>query len=489
MKRTKTTCSRVGLARARDYERCLSYHCRHVSNDRFYGKPFLLADFQRENIWKPILGTGRMGKEGYERRYHRALIGLPSGYGKSDLATAMLLTIATMEPIHNGQYGLVASSLDQVGNLYTKVSTMIKLDDDLSAQWIAGKRVIEHRETGAKIMVFPNKASALESWHLNVAIFDELHVYRDSSVWDAAVKGQKVLDDPLLIGITTAGDRREGFLWELLKDSADDPGMYVYWLGLDDKDNINRKRSWDKLMVAPWVTWDDIQDQRNSASSRRSFERYTANRFPLTSNADAVFTARQLNQCARGRNEFDFEQPFALGIDGATSGDTFALVAYQERRNANGNAVGYTHEWVYDDPGDDGRYEIEQILELVADLYSRYWQMQTVAMDPNRLILFGNLLQNNYGVPIVSMAQNNATMCQACALTTYAVKHNRIKLAGCPKLKSHLANVTELEREPYGTRFGKADPAHKIDAAIALALAQLAYEQLVKTQDKLVEVY
>ena len=58
MRRTETAYSREGLVMARDYEKCLSSMCHHVSNDSYYGKPFLLEPFQRENIWKPIFATG-----------------------------------------------------------------------------------------------------------------------------------------------------------------------------------------------------------------------------------------------------------------------------------------------------------------------------------------------------------------------------------------------------------------------------------------------
>ena len=187
MRRTETAYSREGLVMARDYEKCLSSMCHHVSNDSYYGKPFLLEPFQRENIWKPIFATGSMEGGRFKRRFRRVIIGLPSGYGKTELAAAIVLTVATMEVIHNGQYGVVASSKDQVRNIFEKIATMIKLNDTWRDQWEIGKDVITHRETGAKIMVLPNKPDALESWHFNVLVFDELHVYKDSKVWVAGL--------------------------------------------------------------------------------------------------------------------------------------------------------------------------------------------------------------------------------------------------------------------------------------------------------------
>lgn len=488
MRRTETTYSDAGLVIARDYERCLSTLCRHVSNDKYYGTPFLLEDFQRENMWKPLFATGEVVDNRFVRKYRRAIFGLPSGYGKTEFASGLVLTIATMEPIYNGQYGLVASSLDQVSNLFSKISTMIKLDPTLDSQWTINKSVIQHDETGAKIMVLPNKPDALESWHFNVLVFDELHVYKDSRTWDAGLKGQKVLDQPLTIGITTAGDKRDGFLWKTLERADNDPGLYLYWLGLDDTDDINSREAWKKLMCASWVTWDSIQDQRGMASTPRAFERYTANRFPKDNAADSCFTKAQIDACTRGKNEFDFDAPFTIGIDGATSGDSFAIVAYQERENARGTITGYTREWVFDEPGEDGRYDMTQIMELIATLYQEHYP-RVVGIDPNRLIVMGSQLKDNYGVPIVSFAQNNATMCAASQLTIHSVKSNRVKLNGCPKLAEHLSNTVSLEREPYGVRFGKDSKRSKIDAAIALAIAQLAYEKLVRGTEDMVDPY
>lgn len=480
MYRTKTRYNKVGLTIARDYERCLSSMCHHVSNDDYYGRPFLLEDFQRENMWKPIFACGKVENGRFARKHRRAIFCLPSGFGKTETAAAMVLTIATMEVVHNGQYGVVASSVPQVRNIFDKIATMIKLNDTWSKQWEIGKDVIEHRETGAKIMVLPNKADALESWHFNVLIFDELHVYRDSSVWDAGVKGQKVIPNALTIGITTAGDAREGFLWDMLTDMGPkDPGMFIYWLGLDDSDDIDKKSAWRKLMVASWVTWDSIQDQRSTASSKRAFERYSANRFPNDANAYAFFTDRQLELCCRYNNDFDFSLPYTIGIDGATSGDSYAIVAYQERTSERGIVHGCTREWVFDEPDEDsGHYDLSAIMELLAGICERNWP-EVIGIDPNRMLVMSSQLENMYGIQCVSFAQNNPTMCQATSLVVNAVKDKKTRLKGSPKLKEHLSHTVELEREPYGSRFGKDSRKSKIDAAIALAIAQLAYAKLV----------
>lgn len=479
MIRTETEYSETGLIIARDYEKCCAAKCHHVSNDDYYARPFLLEDFQRENIWKPLFACGEIQDGKFIRKHKRAIIGLPSGFGKTEIAAAITMTLATMEIVYNGQYGVVASSKDQVRNIFDKIATMIKLDSDWREQWIIGKSVITHKETNAKIMVLPNKADALESWHFNVLIFDELHVYRDDKVWAAGLKGQKVIPNALSIGITTAADCREGFLWETLEKADKDEGMYVYWLGLDDTDDIEKKSSWEKMMVASWVTWASIQDQRGSASSDRAFERYTANRFPSKKGKTSCFTAQQLDELTRRKNDFDFQRPWTMGIDGATSGDSFAIVGYQKLTNSKGEVVENTIEWIFDEPDEEtGYYPIGEITELIADVCAKNYPA-VIGIDPNRMIVMANQLKDTYGLDPVSFAQNNATMCQATSLVINSVKAKTLRLRGCSKLKSHLMNTVEDDKGSYGVRFSKDEKKSKIDGAIALAIAELAFDKLV----------
>ena len=478
MRRTETEpYSRDGLIRARAKERCIAAMCRHVANDSYYGKPFMLEPFQRNDMLLPLFASGEVVDGHWVRKYRRAIFGLPSGFGKTELAAALLIAVATTEVVYNGEYGVIASSIDQVQKIYTKIATMIRLDPILSTQWDIGRKLMTHKETGARIIVFPNKADALEGWHLNVAIFDEAHVYRDSTVWDAALKGQKVLDNPLAIAITTAGDKREGFLWDTLQAADSDPGMYVYWLGLNDDDDIDDPKAWEPLMVASWVTWESIEDQRNSATSKRSFERYTANRFPRSRDDYSCFTNAEIDACSHGENGIDWAQPYALGIDGATAGDSFAIVAVQR---LDGELR--TREWVFDEPDEaTGHYPLNQILELVAGICAAH-PPAVVGIDPNRLIVFAAQLEDVYGVEVTAFAQSNAVMCQASALVMQAVHDGSLRLAGCPKTARHLLNCVEDDKGGYGTRFAKNSHRDKIDAAIALAIACLALDKLAAVE-------
>jgi phage terminase large subunit-like protein len=116
-----------------------------------------------------------------------------------------------------------------------------------------------------------------------------------------------------------------------------------------------------------------------------------------------------------------------------------------------------------------------QIEELLVEIYAK--QRPLVAIDPSRLLLMAQHLEQTYRVPLVGVKQDNKAMCPAAALLLNAVKSGRARLGGCPKLAEHLGNAVLIEREPLGSRLGstgKGESKKLIDAAIAAAIGMYA---------------
>ena len=462
--------SKKGREIAELYEFFAATHLHHVGNDEYYGRPFFLENWQYDNIWEPILATGKMQHGKFARTYRQALIGLPRDGGKTALMCALLLTVANMEPVYNGQYAVIASSKDQARKILRTLKAMIALDPDLRALWEPFKNEVQNRETGALVQVFPYSEAAVQSWHFNAVIADELHVWRDGDMYDAIISGQKSIPNALLLCITTAGRHRSGFLWDWLQRVTDDPTAYVWWLGADDEDDPDDPALWERLALPSWVSVEDIARQRASLS-KPAFERYVLNRFPVRESAEHTFTHAQVDACMKAPQEFDFGEPFVLGVDGATSGDSFAIVAHQltaEGRDA-------FHEWVFDEPGESGYYDLDQIEQLIAGIAQQY--RCSVGIDPARLLLMAQHLQDRYGVDIFEVPQSNKIMCPASDMLARSVRSRDALLDGCPKLAEHLANCRTMYREPYGWRFTSlrhGQGTERIDAAIAAAIAKYA---------------
>jgi phage terminase large subunit-like protein len=303
---------------------------------------------------------------------------------------------------------------------------------------------------------------------------DELHVYKDRRMLEAMLSGMIGREQPLLVAITTAGESKSGVWWEIRKEWEKDPHALVVWYGASETDDPHDPKVWRKANPASWITLDMLERQHD-ALPMRSFERYHLNRFPQTRDASAAVSARDVAKCVKQPSAFDFEKPYAIGVDGAQSGDAFAILCVQR----DGEFWDF-HEYVYDEPPESGFYDLVQIEELVAELYTRGRPL--IAIDPARLLLLAQHLDESYGVPLVAVPQTNKSMCPASALIVNAVRSHTARLGGCPKLAEHLQNAVLLEREPFGERLsseGKGPSKRRIDAAIAAAIGMYA----VETQD------
>ena len=450
--------------------------CLHfVGNDDSYGKPFELEKFERERIWNPIFGTGHMEHGTFVRKYRRALIGLPRGVGKTVLAASMLLSEAMMNPMQNGQYGLIADSKDSVQNDFQVIVAMVRLSPELRKGWRVYKNEIRNVETGAWIRVFPNDEGALQGWHFNMAICDEVHVYRDDRIWKAVTSGQARIPNALAVAITTAAGARKGFLWDWLQEVDEDDACYLYWLGLDDEDDANDERCWRKLMVTPRITADQLRDQRK-ALGRRSFERYQLNRFPLERQEEPFMHEQDVNACRKDSATIDRSSFFVVGVDGAVSGDTLAVVAYQDTGESDA-----FEEWTWDAPSNLGVYDLTDVADVLCELAGSSGH-PLVCSDPARLSFLANWLYRERDLEMFDVKQTPQVMCPASEMLARSVRTHRAALSATPVLAEHCVNAIADESRAYGRRLSSrrhGKGSERIDASIAAAMAMWAYDQNV----------
>lgn len=242
----------------------------YAGESELCGEPYEVSAWMEKNIWRPLFATGhadrRTGR--WVRKFRRALIGVHRAFGKSQVAAVIILTIATMEPLPNGTYGVVADSKENTKMVKDYLKTMIRANRQLSAQWHIYKDIIRNDDTGQEILVFPYKEAALQGKHFHVLVGDELHVWRDDSVWNAAVSGQAKVRNALTIGITTAGRSRDGFLFKLYQKLKRDPRAFICWLGISDSDDPRDPECWDKIRRAGRITQEELQEQYDALSLR-----------------------------------------------------------------------------------------------------------------------------------------------------------------------------------------------------------------------------
>ena len=90
------------------------------------GRPFLLDDWQSNNIVRPVFGA--LNRDG-TRRYREAVVGLPRWQGKSQSVAGLGLACMFTEPTHESENYVVAS-IEEFKQNHVKMSaaSMMLLD-------------------------------------------------------------------------------------------------------------------------------------------------------------------------------------------------------------------------------------------------------------------------------------------------------------------------------------------------------------------------
>lgn len=467
-----------GLLEARAREVFCNAFLTHAGNDESAGTPVTIDDWKRRNIWHPIFATGKVDKKTgkFKRKYRRVLIGVHRTYGKSELAAEIILSEATMNPVPNGEYGIVADTKENTQKVKSYISVMINANRDLSRCWRVNRDVILNEQTGQKIWVFPYKEAALQGKHFNVLIGDEVHVWRDSAVWKAGVSGQGKIWNALTIGITTAGSSRDGFLFKLYQQLKRDPYAFICWLGISDSDSVQDRGAWKQITDAGRVTMEELEEQLQ-ALGEKDFERYWLNRTPMDEAEEPFMKREDVEACASGEpGAFDFNSWFTVGLDGAVRGDTLAVVCAQRR----GERWAFA-EYCWEKPATgQATYDLTEVADVLLKLASKPGN-PFICADPARMQFLTNWLEREHGLELSTVAQMPSIMCPASELLARAVATHNADFSGLDVLPRHCVNAVSSESKAYGRRLASDKGRHgqgtkRIDAAVAAAMAMWAYD-------------
>ena len=447
----------------------LADHVRHTAGE-FGGRPFLIEDWQRSNIVRPIFGT--LNRDG-TRYYREAVIGLPRWQGKSQGVAGLGLACLFTEPTHEGEYYVIASNMIQAGIVFNKAKRIILQDPLLRKIARVYRRVIEVPETGAIFRTMPWNADSAQGYHPTVAIIDEYHVHRDASMREALLSGMVGTKNGLLLTITTAGKERKGPLWELLVALTGKPRPYrgqaegdlrawVYWVGASDEDDGTDPKVWRRVNPASWITAKSLREQFKTLPFP-TFERYHLNRFP-SKGTNRAYPGALWHRCA-ARPQIDTETPSTIGLDASWTRDTTALVFDQV------DAAGYHNPlaWVWHRDESLGYIDHDAVEAKVIELCEDF-NVTRIGCDPNYFTRSMLRLQNEFGLPIEEFKQNDVKMSAASMMWLDVLKEGRCRHGGNPDLTDQVLNAG-LKETPYGWRLTKVQNELKIDAAVALVMA------------------
>lgn len=214
-------------------------HCVLGEGD-YFGQPFLLRPWQKAIIRK-LYETKPDG----DRRYRRALIGLPKGNGKTPLAAAIGAYELAGEEHISPIVPVCAASFEQADLVFGDMKTMFRESETLS-------QVVEVFDSEIQLIGTPGRAyrtaavrASNDGQRPSFTIFDELHEFNDAAREGAHLvlaNGTAKRHDSLQLHITTAGADLDSLCGRMyLKgkrieagEEQDDEFLFIWYEGPDD---------------------------------------------------------------------------------------------------------------------------------------------------------------------------------------------------------------------------------------------------------------
>lgn len=201
---------------------------------RWAGVPFTLADWQRDDIIRPLFGT--IDAKGL-RRYRTAYVEVGRKNGKSELAAGIALYMLLLDGEAGGEVYGAASDRDQATIVFHVAADMVRRSPYLSrhCKIVDSQKRIIVPATGSVYRAIPADAAGAHGYNAHAIIIDELHAQPNRELVDVLTTSTAAREQPLVFAITTAGYDRQSICWEwheyaerVIKRTVDDPTFFAY---------------------------------------------------------------------------------------------------------------------------------------------------------------------------------------------------------------------------------------------------------------------
>lgn len=180
--------------------------------------PFILQPWQ---IFCIVNLFGFYRKNTTIRRFTEALFMLPRKNGKTPFASALALTAAILDNQSGSNVYILANSLKQTRESFDFLTHTVKYwkDKSIKIKDNNNEHVIrkEFSKGSFTINALAAEEDNLDSFNGNIIILDEIHGMKSSKKYTLMKNAQRAYRNKLLMSITTAGDKPNGFLAQRLK--------------------------------------------------------------------------------------------------------------------------------------------------------------------------------------------------------------------------------------------------------------------------------
>lgn len=464
-------------------------------------KPFRLRPWQEHRIIRPLFGTLR--KDG-RRQYRTALLMLPRKQGKSTLCAGIGMHCLAGEREMGGEIIIGAGSFQQGNHTFSEAKGMTLNDSTLAklCRINETQKSITYQPTNSTLRVIAADGDLAHGWNCSVFIADELHVWKKRDLWDAMTTSQSAREQPITLGISTAGYDRTSLLYELydyackVRDGiVDDPTFLPVIYEAPPEADWTDEKVWHDACPAlgDFCSLEEMQRQfreaQNIASRENVFRRLFLNQW--TDTATRWISSEAWDACYQDFDpaELDGRECYGgLDLSSTTDLTSFVLVF----PNVNGRRYVLSTCWI---PADSARererrdrapyttwirnrqiqstggnsIDYDAIYQHILEASRRYY-IRSIGCDRwNAMAMIGQL--TNAGLNVLAFGQGYKDMSPAAKELERQVLAGELAHNNDPVLNWCLSNCM-VETDAAGNiKPSKAKSTERIDAVVALTMA------------------
>lgn len=422
-----------------------------------------LRDFQVD--W---LGELLREKNG-ERVYSSALLGLPRGNGKTELAAAVALYMLVADGAPQPQVVLAAGSDKQAAEAFDAAKSMFDRSTWLKkkCEILRGRKVIRWRsDDNAWLRTVSAEGPLQHGMKPTCVVFDELWNQKKRELWEALTGGLVKRPEPLLVCISSAGYDFDGsLLGEEVRrgKTGEDPRFFYRWFSAPEEMDWRDPETWKLANPAltdkkPFLQIKGLEDNLRRMHENE-FRRWHLGQW--TASEDTWITGEIWDRCA-GKPSLLPDHPTALGVDASIRRDSTVVATVQLRDGV------FHVEFKVWEPTPGHEVPLDQVENFVREQGTEY-NLLAVAYDPQFFTHASQRLEAE-GVPMLEWRQDNARMVPATRTLHEAVSQGKLRHGGNSIARRHALNAAVVETE-RGLRVKKTASSGPDDSVVALAMA------------------
>lgn len=464
------------------------------------GEKWELMPWMEYEVIRPLFGYKR--KDG-TRLYRTVWLEVPRKNAKTTLAAGLALygLVADNEP--GAQVYMGARDRAQARICFELARKMVEASPALRKRCRAARSYIEVTKTGSVLRTISGEALGQHGFNAHIAVLDEVHAHKNREIWDVLSSSVGARQQPIVIGITTAGTYDPNHIaWEqhdyavkIAEGELDDPSFLTIIYAAESEDDWQEPKTWKKANPSLGTTvmedylQDEIRKAKASPARQTIFQQLYLNKW--TREVSRWIDMEAWDACGQEINLEDYKnRPCFIGLDLSSTTDISSMVRLypeedgaftiiptfwipeadigeRERRDRLPYSNWANEGQIILTPGNviDYRWIKHAIVEQADNA-----QVLELAYDPwNATSLITELQE--LGMRVAPTRQGFATMSAPTKELERLIAAKNIKHGGHKVLRAH-ADAALVNTDPAGNlKPDKAKSTARIDGIVALIMA------------------